>query len=122
MGTSCGGKCLEQSSLQERDQPKFSRALPRPAAGVAMKKTSNHFLPARLLLTLLACSVLLFSHGQAVGDWTIRNFEYNGLGSNVVRGVYAKGDNVYAATDAGLSISGNGGENFTINYIFHFHF
>ena len=37
----------------------------------------------------------------------------NGLGSNILTGVYAVGSTVYAATSAGLSISTDGGENFT---------
>ena len=37
----------------------------------------------------------------------------NGLGSNIVFGVYAVGSNVYAATNGGLSISTNGGTTFT---------
>ena len=37
----------------------------------------------------------------------------NGLGSNSVRAVYVVGSNVYAATDAGLSISTDGGATFT---------
>ena len=37
----------------------------------------------------------------------------DGLGNNIVRGVYADGSNVYAATDGGLSISANGGASFT---------
>lgn len=39
----------------------------------------------------------------------------NGLGSNDVRGVYANGNIIYAATTNGLSISSNGGTSFT-NY------
>ncbi len=39
----------------------------------------------------------------------------NGLGSNYVKAVYVVGSNVYAATDAGLSISTDGGSSFT-NY------
>jgi hypothetical protein len=38
-----------------------------------------------------------------------------GLGANNVRGVYAIGSTIYAATDGGLSISSNGGTSFT-NY------
>ena len=37
----------------------------------------------------------------------------NGLGSNNVKAVYVVGSNVYAATDAGLSISTDGGATFT---------
>ena len=37
----------------------------------------------------------------------------NGLGDNIVRGVYAVGSTVYAATGNGLSISTNGGTTFT---------
>jgi hypothetical protein len=37
----------------------------------------------------------------------------NGLGSNVVRGVYAVGSTVYAATSGGVSISTDGGATFT---------
>jgi len=37
----------------------------------------------------------------------------DGLGHNIVSGVYAVGSTVYAATDGGLSISTNGGESFT---------
>jgi len=33
----------------------------------------------------------------------------DGLGSNVVNGVYADGGKVYAATDGGVSISTDGG-------------
>ena len=39
----------------------------------------------------------------------------NGLGSNNVLGVYVAGSTIYAATDAGLAISTNGGTSFT-NY------
>jgi hypothetical protein len=37
----------------------------------------------------------------------------DGLGSNDVRGVYANGNTIYAATTNGLSISSNGGTSFT---------
>lgn len=37
----------------------------------------------------------------------------DGLGSNIVRGVYADGATVYAATAGGLSISTDGGATFT---------
>jgi hypothetical protein len=37
----------------------------------------------------------------------------NGLGDNLVHGVYASGSTVYAATDRGLSISTNDGATFT---------
>ena len=37
----------------------------------------------------------------------------NGLGSDIVNGVYVEGSNVYAATEGGLSISTDGGATFT---------
>jgi hypothetical protein len=37
----------------------------------------------------------------------------NGLGNNLVWGVFASGSTVYAATDGGLSIYTNGGTSFT---------
>ena len=46
----------------------------------------------------------------APGDFT--NYT-SGLGSNVLRGVYATDDTIYAATNGGLSISTNGGTTFT---------
>jgi hypothetical protein len=39
----------------------------------------------------------------------------NGLGSNVVNGVYASGSTIYAATGGGLSVSSNNGTSWT-NY------
>ena len=44
--------------------------------------------------------------------WTNKTID-NGLGSNIVNGVFASGTTVYAATAAGLSISTNGGATFT---------
>jgi hypothetical protein len=37
----------------------------------------------------------------------------NGLGSNIVNGVFVDGSTIYAATNGGLSISTDGGANFT---------
>ena len=37
----------------------------------------------------------------------------DGLGSNLIYGVYVVGSNIYAATDNGLSISTDGGKIFT---------
>ena len=42
----------------------------------------------------------------------VRRFTTNGLGDNAVRGVFATGWNVYAATNGGLSISSNRGKSF----------
>ena len=48
------------------------------------------------------------------GAWT--NYTTtNGLGDNIVRGVYVSGSNIYAATDNGLSVSTNAGVSWT-NY------
>jgi len=52
----------------------------------------------------------------AAGIVTFTNYTTsNGLGSNTVRGVYASGSTIYAATFGGVSISNNGGTSFT-NY------
>ena len=48
----------------------------------------------------------------APGDFTNKTTT-NGLGNNIVNGVYASGSTVYAATAGGLSISTDGGTTFT---------
>jgi hypothetical protein len=42
-----------------------------------------------------------------------KNVTTNGLGNNVVNGVYAVGSMIYAATNGGLSLSIDGGATFT---------
>ena len=49
---------------------------------------------------------------QAVANFTNKTTA-NGLGDNIVLGVYTEGMNVYAATEGGLAISTDGGESFT---------
>ena len=64
----------------------------------------------KLLMTMLAffiCSMT--AQAQVFTNKTTAN----GLGSNYVRGVYASGSSVYAATNSGLSISSDGGTSFT---------
>jgi len=76
----------------------------------------------RRLITAITCIVLSLS-GTALspakaddsGLQYVNRTTANGLGSNVVNAVYVVGANVYAATNAGLSISTNGGATFT-NY------
>ncbi|MCX6417477.1 MAG: OmpA family protein [Actinobacteria bacterium] len=76
----------------------------------------------RRITTAITCLVLLLS-GLAIspakaddsGLQYVNRTTANGLGSDTVNAVYVVGANVYAATDAGLSISTNGGASFT-NY------
>jgi autotransporter-associated beta strand protein len=82
---------------------------------IAMKKTSIHSMPTRLLIAALASTALLASHSPAFasGGGTFTNYTITeGLGDNWVNGVYADGSAIYAATDGGLSISTNGGTSF----------
>ena len=56
------------------------------------------------------------AHRSTNGGSSFTNYTTaNGLGVNIVNGVYASGSSIYAATLGGLSISTNGGSSFT-NY------
>jgi LPXTG-motif cell wall-anchored protein len=74
----------------------------------------------RRVFTAITCLVLSLS-GTALspakaddsGLQYVNRTTANGLGSNVVNAVYVVGANVYAATNAGLSISTDGGATFT---------
>jgi len=72
-------------------------------------------LAAAITLLVLAMSGLVSSPASATdsGLQYVNRTTANGLGSNHVQAVYVVGSNVYAATDAGLSISTNGGTSFT---------
>jgi hypothetical protein len=59
----------------------------------------------------LAATPAALANGLTFTNYTTAS----GLGNNKVRGVYASGSNIYAATDGGLGISTNGGSSFT-NY------
>jgi len=78
------------------------------------------FLTA-LLATAASALSLAATPAALANPLTFTNYTTsNGLGNNSVRGVYASGSSIYAATSAGdgrggLSISTNGGTSFT-NY------
>ena len=59
----------------------------------------------------LAATPAALADGLSFTNYTIGN----GLVNNTVRGVYASGSSIYAATGAGLSISTNNGTNWS-NY------
>ena len=67
------------------------------------------------LIAAAACLGLLAPAAMASVTWTNYTTTTNGLGSNRVRGVYASGSTIYAATSVGVSVSTNGGTNWT-NY------
>jgi hypothetical protein len=77
-----------------------------------MKYLYNYFL----LLVLASFSLTTFAqNGPVCSNFTTKNKSNSGLAGNDVADVYAVGSTVYAATLNGLSISTNGGLNFT-NY------
>jgi len=64
------------------------------------------------LVAAAACIGLLAP--AATASLTFTNYTTtNGLGDNVVLGVYASGSTIYAATNGGLSVSSNNGTNWT---------
>jgi len=69
-----------------------------------------------LLATAASALSLAATPAALANPLTFTNYTTsNGLGNNSVRGVYASGSSIYAATLDGLSISTNGGTSFT-NY------
>ncbi len=73
----------------------------------------NHLVSLMLaLLATLVISLLWLDPALAALTFTNKTTA-DGLGSNVVYGVYASGTTVYAATFGGLSISTDGGATFT---------
>jgi hypothetical protein len=69
-----------------------------------------------LLATAASALSLAATPAALANPLTFTNYTTsNGLGNNSVRGVYASGSSIYAATGGGLSISTNGGTSFT-NY------
>src|SRR5690349_9345621 len=73
-------------------------------------KTKSFKLVAVWLLSSLALLVPVLPAAASI--WTNRTTA-DGLGSNPVNGVFASGSTVYAATAGGLSISTDGGANFS---------
>ena len=65
------------------------------------------------LIAAAACLGLLAPAAMASVTWTNYTTTTNGLGSNRVRGVYASGSTIYAATSVGVSVSTNNGTNWT---------
>jgi LPXTG-motif cell wall-anchored protein len=72
---------------------------------------------ALVALGAVVSASLVFGGSPAVAAACFSSFTNkttaDGLGDDVVNGVYVVGSNVYAATDGGLSISTDGGASFT---------
>ncbi len=71
----------------------------------------KHIFSRLVLLALLLLGVAGFTTANA--QTFTNKTTANGLGNNTVRGVFASGSTVYAATSGGLSISTDSGASFT---------
>ncbi len=87
----------------------------RGSAGVVDRLTALRRVGgAAIVAALVMAGMSTLTAPAARADTTFTNkTTANGLGNNVVYGVYAVGSTVYAATDGGLSISTDGGTSFT---------
>ena len=86
--------------------------------GVGIRKFFESMASFRTALLATAATALsLAATPAALADGLsfTNKTTVNGLGDDFLRGVYASGSNIYAATANGLSISTNGGSSFT-NY------
>ena len=67
-----------------------------------------------LLATAATALSLAATPGALANGLSFTNYTTaNGLGNNIVYGVYASGSSIYAATDGGLSISTDAGSSWT---------